>query len=144
MIAEAKEFAPYETGGVFMGYRVRDSVIITNVIGSGPKAVHKLKSYRPDTDHEQHAIAAIYEESHRMYSYLGDWHTHPSGILRLSGKDKKALAAIAKDKEARVEHPIMAILAGEGDDWRFHVWKFHGRVLSIFVLRLHSTKLRLY
>lgn len=143
MVKQAQRFAPDETGGVFVGYRVRRSIIITHVIGSGPKAIHAQEYYRPDVLFEQNEIAKIYEASGRMFSYLGDWHTHPSGALRLSRKDKAALAIVANDREARAEHPIMAILAGRGDDWGLHIWEF-SRVLPLLGTRTHSTKLTLY
>ena len=144
MIAEAKQFAPKETGGVFMGYRARDSIVITNVIGSGPNAVHQSVFYRPDLQYEETQIAKAYAESKRMHTYLGDWHTHPSGILRLSRKDKIALATIAKSKEARIERPIMAILAGENDDWRCHVWEYISRLISLMGPTMRSMRLKMY
>jgi integrative and conjugative element protein (TIGR02256 family) len=144
MIAEANQFAPKETGGVFMGYRTKDSVVITDMIGAGPEATHELTLYRPDRKYEHAEIARVYERSNRIYSYLGDWHTHPAGLLRLSHKDKIALKAVARCKEARVDQPITAILAGEKDNWRLHVWEYVTSAIPFVTFRAISTCLQIY
>jgi integrative and conjugative element protein (TIGR02256 family) len=144
MIAEARQFVPKETGGVFMGYRTRDSVVITDMFGSGPNAIHAPTFYRPDLAHERSEIERIYEQSNRMHSYLGDWHTHPSGLLRLSRKDKIALRTVANCREARAERPITAILAGRDERWQFHIWEYAKSAIPFLGIKTVSTRLHIY
>jgi integrative and conjugative element protein (TIGR02256 family) len=143
MVQEARHFAPNETGGVFMGYRTNNSVVITAVIAAGPDAVRTRNCYKPDLIYEQAEIAKIYHRSGRIHSYLGDWHTHPSGPLRLSRKDKEAMRVIAQDAEARAERPLMAILAGGKDDWGCSIWECCKGSIRLFS-RISPAKLRLY
>lgn len=142
--AEAVFYAPKETGGIFMGYRTGDSIVITSVIGSGPLASRSAVHYKPDEEFEQNEIARVYESSGRLHSYLGDWHTHPGGILRLSRKDKSALTSIAKYQESGTNRPIMAILAGQSDDWRLAIWEYLEKPFSLFRAKMRLTKLRVY
>lgn len=144
MIVEARHFAPKETGGVFIGYRARGEIVITDVVLSGPNAVHDRRSYRSDPLFESNEIARIYEQSGRMHSYLGDWHSHPAGSFRLSGKDKRALRTIARSEDARAEKPIMAILAGERDDWGIGVWEYFERSIKFVPGAVRSGRIKLY
>src|SRR6266849_1420647 len=111
---EAQRAFPNETGGVLMGYWIDDAsqVVITDVVGPGPRAIHYTKSFVPDHDFQEERIARIYEESDRIWTYLGDWHTHPHGSSSLSRRDRQTLRAIAMHSEARCPLPLMAILAG--------------------------------
>jgi integrative and conjugative element protein (TIGR02256 family) len=144
MIAEAGQFAPKETGGVLMGYRTRGSVVITDVVGAGPNATHAQTFYRSDLAHERREIARIYEQSNRMHSYLGDWHTHPAGLLKLSRKDKVALKSVATCKEARVQRPITGILAGQDELWQFHIWEYAKSAIPFIGIGTVSTSLHIY
>lgn len=55
---------------------------------------------------------AEYEASGRLHTHLGEWHTHPGGALRLSGKDRNTLARVANHKEARLSTPVMLVGTG--------------------------------
>lgn len=111
MSKEAHRFCPRETGGVLMGYWAGiDQVVITNMIGPGPKAVHRRYFFTPDDQWHVDEIARIYEQSGRVITYLGDWHSHPYGSSGLSIKDFVTLFRVAAYKPARAPRPIMGIL----------------------------------
>lgn len=111
MSIEADSFCPMETGGVLMGYWAGlDQVVITNIIGPGPKAIHKRYSFTPDDKWHTDGIARIYEKSGRVITYLGEWHSHPYGSPGLSIKDFVTLFRVAVHKPARNPRPIMGIL----------------------------------
>lgn len=122
---EAASFAPNETGGVLMGYWAEHwtEVVITDVIGPGPNAVHHSDEFVPDCDFQESAVAAAYEQSGRLATYLGDWHTHPGGATTLSRKDRRTLRAIARHRDARAPRPLMALLGGCQPRWRLQVWR---------------------
>lgn len=123
--AEGERMYPLETGGILMGYWVIPlrEVVITDVIGPGPNAQHDIKHFIPDADYHDAEIAERYNNSGRIITYLGDWHTHPGGGSYLSHRDRTTLRAIAKYSAARAPAPLMAILAG-GPRWRLVVWEF--------------------
>src|SRR5437868_5474554 len=82
---------PAETGGVLLGYASGDDVVVMEAIGPGPAAVHGKTSFRPDCDYHEREIARAYSSSEGVMTYLGDWHSHPSGPLDLSAQDRKTL-----------------------------------------------------
>lgn len=132
IIDEAKKRLPNETGGCFMGYWINpfEECVITEMIGPGPKAIHRQTSFIPDSKWQEHEIAKIYEESGRVHTYLGDWHTHPNGSMHLSWRDRRTLRRIALCSEARTPVPIMGVLGGSKSFsmllWRYEVVRFAG------------------
>jgi integrative and conjugative element protein (TIGR02256 family) len=100
-----------ETGGILIGYWANESVVvITSVIGPGPKALHTPTSFVPDQAYHERELERIYKQSNRTETYLGDWHTHPNESAYLSGLDKHTLKKIAGFKPARLRKPLMLIL----------------------------------
>lgn len=124
--------APKETGGIFLGYWADDATaVITDVVGAGANALHKMDSFEPDHDWQSKQIALLYEESGRRLEYLGDWHSHPnSRKARLSFRDKRVLKRIAQHKPARSPHPLMGIVYGETEDFQIAI--FCGRIATHF------------
>ena len=140
MSAEATRMSPFETGGVLMGYFGRDGteLVITDVIGPGPNAIHTLTSFAPDLSFQHREIAKRYFASNRLHTYVADWHTHPNGPLSLSRKDKQSLLKVARCREARLDLPTMLLLAGGVVGWdlgAFQLLPFHlsgfGRIRSV-------------
>lgn len=121
LLRAADEKAPLETGGVLMGYQDGRSTLVAAWIDAGPKATHTKTSFVPDYEYQERGIARVYEESGRLFTYLGDWHTHPDGGLQLSRTDRSTLGRIANHPPARVKRPVMLILAG-GDPWQGGAW----------------------
>jgi integrative and conjugative element protein (TIGR02256 family) len=145
IVAEAGRAFPKETGGVLMGYWAVSftEVVITNVIGPGPKAMHNRHSFLPDPIYQQGEVARIYERSGRLHTYLGDWHTHPHGASRLSLRDKWTLHTIVTHDPARVEVPLMALLSGSPKKWTVGIWRcapirFRSIVLGFRTTCLHQ------
>lgn len=83
---EVRRFSNLETGGIIMGYATRNSVIITKATGSGPHAVHTSKSLKLDNSFCL-SKALRYRKQNNKLKYLGDWHSHPSNILKPSKRD---------------------------------------------------------
>lgn len=127
MELEASLRAPDESGGMLLGYRQRDSqVAITAVTGPGPRAVHRRSSFVPDGKWQQAELARIYEESGRVTTYLGDWHSHPRGAAVPSVRDLKTARRVARRRRARTRRPITLILAGDESTWRPAVFELLG------------------
>ena len=126
MLVEADRVFPLETGGVMMGYwpEAGDEVVIYQVSGPGPLAVHSKHAFVPDGDYQEAEVARAYEESGRVNSYLGDWHTHPREGVYMSPKDKRTLLRIARSPGARAPVPLMAVLGGGDPDWFIGIWRY--------------------
>lgn len=140
MIAEARDWAPLETGGILMGYwsLTRSEVVITHTIGAGPAAIHRRSSFEPDSTYQQKQIDQIYAESGRLYTYLGDWHSHPIPCEQLSRRDKRTLLLIGTDRRARASIPIMGIVT-KRQEWTLTLWKAR---LGRFTRRVPVTRVR--
>lgn len=125
MVIEANRLFPLETGGCLMGYweKLYEKVIITQIIGPGPNAKHKHHYFEPDHEWQESEIARLYHESGRIYTYLGDWHTHPKGNAKLSWRDCRTLRRIATYPSARSPVPLMAIFIS-GASQSLNIWKF--------------------
>lgn len=126
MKAEARRQYPLETGGLLLGYWARpyDEVVITDVIGPGPHAVHEPRRFVPDASYQEEVLAQRYLDAPQLYTYLGDWHSHPHAGIRLSPRDRRTLQEIAHHAAAHAPVPLMAILGGRNVSWRLGVWRF--------------------
>lgn len=117
---EAARTYPEETGGVLLGFRDRDDEEVVQVmtqVGPGPDAVHERHRFQPDSCWQDDQIARIYQESGRIATYLGDWHSHPGGSPKPSKLDRSTARRIARCKDARAPRPLMLILGGQPGSW---------------------------
>lgn len=127
MKSEATHRAPKETGGVLLGYWSNDAldVVITEVVGPGPEASHRRRSFVPDHHYHESEVARLYFESGRRVVYLGDWHSHPGGLLKLSAIDLMTQLRISRSVKARAPMALMLLLAG-GNPWLAGAWRLGG------------------
>lgn len=117
---------PLETGGLLLGYQTHQEIlVITQIVGPGPKAVHRDHGFEPDTPWQAAELARRYEAADRHLDYLGDWHTHPRGSATLSRRDRRTLSRIGRDPAARCPHPMMVLLFGE-NPWRVAAFRSNG------------------
>ncbi len=143
MVEEANKKIPLETGDLLSGYYSQDNsdVIVTRIVGPGPNATHEEFNFHPDEDFQKERMANIYDENSENAFYLGDWHTHPSGLGRLSRKDKRALKNIARFPENYVKNPVMAIMYGTPDFWELSASIITNRKGKLFYLFRKYTEL---
>ncbi len=147
MIRLADAAAPKETGGTLLGYwtTAGDDVVVTNITGPGPGAIHENHRFVPDYDYQDREIVAIYAASGRHHAYLGDWHTHPNGGTGLSRQDRCTLRRIAAHAPARAPCPLMAVL-GERSEWNLKIWAYLPRNIRAWrpLARTITAKTRLF
>lgn len=127
---EGRQAAPHETGGILMGYRDTSNphrLVITDVVGPGPKAVHTPHSFEPDWEWQQQRVAEIYRASDGQTTYLGDWHTHPTGTPFPSRLDRKAAQTIATAPDACLPNPTFLIVALSNRDAVPAAWHWKAR-----------------
>jgi integrative and conjugative element protein (TIGR02256 family) len=130
MLNEFQRIAPKETGGVIMGYRLKETFYITDIVGPGEKAIHQHSSFSPDINFHETEIARIYKESGRIHTYLGDWHTHPNNKAYLSERDKKTLRNISSYKPSRLPEPLMIILGSM--PFELKAWLYKPKFISAY------------
>lgn len=124
MVEEFRRAYPKETGGVLIGYLVGSKdAVITCAVGPGPCALHSDTRFVPDWSYHESEIARLYEQSARLHTYLGDWHSHPDSYTGLSPTDRRTLLKIAKHTDARVSTPLMGIVGG-GDPPVLQIWQY--------------------
>ncbi|MBD3647802.1 MAG: Mov34/MPN/PAD-1 family protein [Pseudomonadales bacterium] len=132
MVASADSWTPNETGGVLMGYRANADVVVTKMIGAGPNAVHRRRAFYPDQKFQLTEIARIYHESSGSETYLGDWHTHPTGTTALSLQDKRTLTRVGVTPSSKNSAPIMIILARYPQLWTFRTVQFRSGKIMVW------------
>lgn len=124
-VSDARDMTPDETGGVLLGYWAREhtEAVITSIVGPGPRAEHRSDGFRPDPEFHEDAISHAYRESAGRVTYLGDWHSHPTGLPVPSEKDRRVLRRIAREPAARAPRPLMLILGCPQEDWELMCWQ---------------------
>lgn len=115
MLDDAYQWAPKETGGMLIGYRAeqhgRLAIVVTGLIDPGPEATRGATQFVPDGRWQQRQLEEVYERSGRVTTYLGDWHSHPRGRGRPSGKDLATYARVAADPDSGTQLPLALIVA---------------------------------
>ena len=102
-------------------------------------------NFTPDGTWQQGELERRYLEGGRMQTYLGDWHSHPLGGLRPSGRDLRTACKVAATREALTGEPVTVILARVPRRWRAGTWVLiDGRFVPahIYPLDDHSVLVR--
>lgn len=116
---------PFETGGMLLGYTAENGdVVITGVVGPGPKAEHYRFRFRPDTEFQQEQLETHFSRTEGVETYLGDWHTHPKGSCSLSIIDRRTLARIATTPSSGTINPLMVVLSDGPVQWKIAAMRF--------------------
>jgi integrative and conjugative element protein (TIGR02256 family) len=127
MEADASEHAPRETGGMLVGYRSTEGdEVVTGVIIGGPRAMRRSERFVGDGEWQQARLDKVYLESGGVITYLGEWHSHPAGLLKPSRLDRRTARRIARKRAARAPRPLMIIGVTDGDGWRWRAFRHSG------------------
>jgi integrative and conjugative element protein (TIGR02256 family) len=124
LLAEARRWPLRETGGALLGWREGEQSVVARVLGPGPDAKHRLRSFEPDVAWQAERVAEIYAESGRTITYTGDWHTHPLGGAKPSKQDADTAAMLARDTRFRTPIPLYGVVVRDRLRLRWHIgWK---------------------
>lgn len=120
----------------------RMEVVVIAVIGPGPRARHEALGFLPDGPWQRRELAALYRDSGRRLTYLGDWHSHPRGAPLPSDLDLETAERIAASPRAQAPRPLMVIL-GRDDrhPWILAAYRFTEGELRPVEARAHNTAL---
>jgi integrative and conjugative element protein (TIGR02256 family) len=137
LTAQANEHRPHETGGMLIGWRIGEDIVVAGTIDGGPRARRERDSFEADGEWQERQLAAIYRESARTLTYLGDWHSHPRGRGRPSAQDRETAALVADAAEARAPEPLTMILARRAGRWRPRCYVYARRRMRRARSRVH-------
>ena len=134
MRAEAERAHPNETGGMLLGWTNpgENLIAVCAVTGPGPNAAHHLTAFEPDTAWQQRHLDAVYTATDGSVTFVGDWHTHPSGGFGMSRRDRRTMRHTARTSEARTPHPLMGLLARAPDGtYRLGIWAWAPSIIPL-------------
>ena len=100
-----------ETGGILIGFRTSEALIVSTATGPGPSAVHHPNSIRFDEKFCERKARQLQNRGKNL-RYIGDWHSHPFTRLKPSKVDKRSFGLKAAT-HYRTSFPLM-IIAGPG------------------------------
>jgi len=99
-----------ETGGILIGYKTVDQIVVTEATGPGPNALHSMFNFQRDVEYCNHVLEQRYTESEGVYGYVGEWHTHPFGKAIPSEQDKEEMIKISETSSYQNNMPILLIV----------------------------------
>lgn len=109
---------PNETGGILLGQFDHDkkSVYIASILPSPPDSVEWPQVYIRGAVGLRAKVEAINKLTGGGLSYVGEWHTHPSGVTsEPSANDRAASEALADDLAVQ-GLPAVILIQGEEPD----------------------------
>jgi proteasome lid subunit RPN8/RPN11 len=113
--------SPNETGGVLLGtvFNYARSVVITSLLPPPPDSSEEKKQFILGTANLYQTIQQIEHKSHGKVTYLGTWHTHPSGGSA-SSIDKNTFEKLLKNRNYEptvclIQTPTEIILVDSND-----------------------------
>lgn len=142
---EADRAYPNETGGVLAGYRAdNNEIVVFAAVGPGPNAVHCSHGFTPDHAWQCSQLDILFRDTSGEWVYIGDWHTHPNGVPRMSWIDKRTLRRIAKYPHANAAHPMMLIGGGMPNRWHWMAHKYLGDKLFGLLIESNADELHIF
>ncbi len=109
VLAAGEQALPVETGGILLGFRTPDLVVVTRTL-TVPDPRGSRHSYRRHRRRAQAQMAAAGINETPGIGYVGEWHTHPADCPP-SRIDIRALTATARLTTAPVALIVLAYRA---------------------------------
>ncbi|RKD21687.1 hypothetical protein BEP19_13710 [Ammoniphilus oxalaticus] len=130
-----------ETGGIMVGLRAPDALIVTDVSGPGPDAIHQPFSIRFDEKYCERKARQL-ERRGKHLRYIGDWHSHPFSKLKPSKVDKQSFSFKAMN-HYRTPTPLM-IIAGPGPLIPLQAFILTNKIINVPPTLIDQATLRQY
>ena len=107
------EAAPLETGGILIGSYTEggNTASVTRVEGPPSDSRRERSRFYRGTNGLQDLMEALWKSGEH---YLGEWHSHPSGLPKPSRSDLKQMKAISEEHEAHCPEPILVVISEAG------------------------------
>lgn len=98
-----------ETGGPMVGWTAADGILrVVDVSGPGEAGTCGKYMVTIDGDHSQRFCDAAFYRSKGRIDFVGDWHCHPSYLIRPSQGDVEAMRLLAS-VPGLPDHPVSLI-----------------------------------
>lgn len=123
MVLLSRKWYPNEYGGLLIGYysNKNQNLIITDILK--PKLFKSSPIFfERDTKTLDVELRNFYNSSPSKF-YVGEWHSHPNGGTRPSGKDVNAMKDIAESENVAIQNPVLCIIGYTKEDFAidFHL-----------------------
>ena len=100
-----------ECGGILIGRYRGPHIEVTDWTEPGPADLATRSSFTRQDKRHQDAATAAWRESKHVATYVGEWHSHPSGQPRPSGIDR----TVWRNVVSRLRTPcLFAIVSPDG------------------------------
>jgi len=105
-------YASTEAGGILIGERRGQHIVVTNISEPGPSDIRTRNRFERKGDHHQQKVDELFEQSDGFLVYLGEWHTHPEDLPLPSYTDIKSwLTGI------QATDPMVLLIVGRKGEW---------------------------
>ncbi|WP_179236493.1 Mov34/MPN/PAD-1 family protein [Sedimentibacter hydroxybenzoicus] len=91
------EYKAYEIGGVLLGKKVNEDILITNIIFNVDVEKLSRNKYVRNILGIKDVMIDIIEKSNYEVDYIGEWHTHIGISTVFSNIDRKAMIELIED-----------------------------------------------
>jgi len=122
-----------ETGGVLLGHDV-EKLVVQFAGGPGPNAVHRPDRFHRDLRHAQDLASVAWQEDRSQW--IGEWHTHPSGVLEPSQTDLRSYLRHLHDPELRLERFLSVIVSVDESGVQAVAWVVQPSATYLVPLRV--------
>jgi integrative and conjugative element protein (TIGR02256 family) len=116
IVEMARAASPVETGGILVGTRKGDDVLVLSASDAGPNATSTQEMFLRDGAYCQAFLERKARELGPGIDYVGEWHSHPSSDATPSLRDERSFREIAADPHVLAQAPALVVigLAGAG------------------------------
>jgi integrative and conjugative element protein (TIGR02256 family) len=106
-----------ETGGILLGFDADElgGLLVMEAGGPGPGAERRPDFFRRDLEHAQRLADEAYTRT--TARWIGEWHTHPHGVLAPSRKDLRTYRGFLRDPELRFQTFLAVIVGPHDSEW---------------------------
>ncbi len=130
----ARKALPDETGGTLVGHYSGDRLIAHVEVALGVKRRGRATPtsfYRPP-DSVDPQLEDMFKVSEGESYYLGEWHSHPGGLAKLSEIDKRTMTDLAGAASVATDTPIIILIGGDPSE-RIAVGCFIATAMGDFI-----------
>lgn len=105
-------YASTEAGGILIGERRGQHIVITHISEPGPTDIRSRNQVERKGGHHQEKVDKLFQQSNGFLVYLGEWHTHPEDFPQPSYTDIKSwLTGLKANK------PMVMLIVGRKGVW---------------------------
>lgn len=103
IIGLAKQTLPFENGGILVGHREADDIVISGVLAVPPESAG-ARHYKRESEVADRILQDYLQGSDDLEGYVGEWHSHPAlaGPSRLDMRTLREIASIAQGSVALI------------------------------------------